>query len=141
MGAAMAGHILDGNYEPTTAVHRSPAPDWLIDKNLKVCLSPMGGVACTDIVFTMVPITPQVEQVLFGEVGTVLGIGEGKLVIDMSSKLPDVAKRFASRFAELGCDYVDAPVSGGEVSARNATLNIMCGGTEQAFARASPLFG
>ena len=77
---------------------------------------------------------------MFGEGGTVLGIGGGKLVIDMSSNLPNAAKRFASGFAELGCDYVDAPVSGGEVGARNATLYIMCGGTEQAFARARQLF-
>ena len=77
---------------------------------------------------------------MFGEGGTVLGIGGGKLVIDMSSILPNAAKRFASGFAELGCDYVDAPVSGGEVGAKSAILYIMCEGTEQAFARARPHF-
>ena len=82
MGAPMAGHLLDGSYELTTGVHRSPAPDWLIDKGLKVCSNPMEIAACSDVVITMVPNTPEVEQVLFGEGGTVLGIGGGKLVID-----------------------------------------------------------
>ena len=61
MGAPMAGHLLDANYELTTAVHRSPAPDWLIDKGLKVCSNPMEIAACSDVVITMVPNTPEVE--------------------------------------------------------------------------------
>jgi 2-hydroxy-3-oxopropionate reductase len=88
----------------------------------------------------MVPDTPQVEEVLFGENGVAAGLSEGKLVIDMSSISPIATKDFARRINDLGCDYLDAPVSGGEVGAKAASLTIMVGGTEAAFARAKPLF-
>jgi len=92
-----------------------------------------------EIVITMLPDTPDVEQVLFGKEGVAEGLRPGKLVIDMSSISPTDTKRFAKRINELGCDYLDAPVSGGEVGAKAATLTIMVGGTEKAFERARPL--
>ena len=93
-----------------------------------------------DVIIVMVPDTPDVEAVLFGPGGVAGGLTSGKLVIDMSSISPVATKDFAARIISLGCDYVDAPVSGGEVGAKAASLTIMCGGTDAAFARAKPLF-
>jgi 2-hydroxy-3-oxopropionate reductase len=93
-----------------------------------------------DVVILMVPDTPDVEAALFGPKGVAEGLSPGKLVIDMSSISPTATKEFAARVNALGCDYLDAPVSGGEVGAKNAALTIMVGGPEAAFARALPLF-
>ncbi len=88
----------------------------------------------------MVPDTPDVEAVLFAEKGIASGLKAGKTVIDMSSISPIATKQFAQRIGVLGCDYLDAPVSGGEVGAKNATLSIMVGGPQAAFDRVKPLF-
>jgi 2-hydroxy-3-oxopropionate reductase len=88
----------------------------------------------------MVPDTPDVANVLFGEDGVAQGLSAGKLFIDMSSISPIETQAFAKRVEALGADYLDAPVSGGEVGARDATLTIMVGGKEAAFERARPLF-
>jgi 2-hydroxy-3-oxopropionate reductase len=88
----------------------------------------------------MLPDTPDVEQVLFGKDGVAEGLTKGKLVIDMSSISPVATKDFARRIEALGCDYLDAPVSGGEVGAKNAALTIMAGGKPEVFERAKPLF-
>ena len=93
-----------------------------------------------EVIILMVPDTPDVERVLFGPHGVAEGLTAGKLVIDMSSISPIATKSFAARINALGCDYVDAPVSGGEVGAKNATLTIMIGGPDAAVARARPLF-
>ncbi len=93
-----------------------------------------------EVVILMVPDTPDVERVLFGSHGVAEGLRPGRLVIDMSSISPIATKSFAARINALGCDYLDAPVSGGEVGAKAATLTIMIGGPEAAFARAKPLF-
>jgi len=107
-----------------------------------------GGVPCPDaaevarraeVVFTMVPATPDVERVLFGPGGLVEGLSPGKAVVDASSVDPAATRSFAERVAALGCDFVDAPVSGGELGARDATLSIMAGATDAAFARVRPL--
>jgi 2-hydroxy-3-oxopropionate reductase len=91
-------------------------------------------------VITMVPDTPDVERVLFGPDGVAEGLSRGSLVIDMSSISPIETKRFAARINDLGCEYLDAPVSGGQVGAQNATLTIMVGGSPASFERARPLF-
>lgn len=140
MGAPMAGHLADGGYEVVTRTHVAPAPEALVAKGLKCLKSPKAVAEAADIIITMVPDTPQVEEVLFGEDGVDSGLSEGKLVIDMSSISPIATKDFAARINEKGCDYLDAPVSGGEVGAKAATLTIMIGGSEQAFAKAKPLF-
>jgi 2-hydroxy-3-oxopropionate reductase len=105
-----------------------------------VVSDPAAVAEASDVVILMVPDTPDVERVMFGPHGLAEGLTEGKLVIDMSSISPIATKGFAARINGLGCDYLDAPVSGGEVGARNATLTIMVGGPEAAFARALPLF-
>jgi len=139
MGAPMARNLIAAGHD----VHlqtRSGVPSDLTDA---------GGVACethrcvaerADIVFLMVPDTPHVEEVLFGETGVASGLGAGKTVVDMSSISPIATKEFAARIEALGCDYVDAPVSGGEVGAKGGTLTIMCGGTEAAFEKVRPCF-
>jgi 2-hydroxy-3-oxopropionate reductase len=93
-----------------------------------------------DIIIVMVPDTPHVEAALFGESGIAQGLTPGKIVIDMSSISPLATKDFAKRINQKGCDYLDAPVSGGEVGAKAASLTIMVGGPQRAFDRAKPLF-
>lgn len=96
--------------------------------------------AAADVVITIVPDTPDVEAVLFGAGGVAEGLSPGKLVIDMSSISPTATKAYAAKIKALGCEYLDAPVSGGEVGAKNAALTIMVGGSQAAFDRARPLF-
>jgi 2-hydroxy-3-oxopropionate reductase len=88
----------------------------------------------------MVPDTPHVESALFGELGVARGLAKGKIVVDMSSISPIETKEFAKRIGQLGCEYLDAPVSGGEVGAKQASLTIMVGGPEAAFEKVKPLF-
>ncbi|TPG53156.1 2-hydroxy-3-oxopropionate reductase [Roseomonas nepalensis] len=102
--------------------------------------SPAEVAAGAEVVILMLPDTPDVEAVLFGEGGVAAALKPGTLVIDMSSISPTATKDFAARVNERGCDYLDAPVSGGEVGARNAALTIMVGGPKAAFDRALPLF-
>lgn len=140
MGRPMAGHLLDAGHAVRTAVHRTKPAKELLDKGLAVLESPKAVAAKSQVVILMVPDTPQVEAVLFGTDGVAAGLAKGKTVIDMSSISPIATKDFASRIGELGCDYLDAPVSGGEIGAKNATLTIMVGGTQTAFDRVRPLF-
>jgi 2-hydroxy-3-oxopropionate reductase len=140
MGAPMAGHLLDAGFSVFTAVNRTQPAAELIAKGLKVTASAREVATATDIIITMLPDTPQVASVLFGENGVFAGLSTGKLVIDMSSISPIETKVFASRINAAGCDYLDAPVSGGEVGAKAASLTIMIGGSETAFARAKPAF-
>jgi len=139
MGAPMAGHLLAAGH--TLYVHtRSQVPAELSAKGAIACADGRSVAQQADIIFTMVPDTPDVEKVLFGERGVAAGLAKGKTVVDMSSISPIATQDFARRIAELGCDYLDAPVSGGEVGAKGATLTIMVGGSESAFERVKPLF-
>ncbi len=140
MGAPMAGHLIDGGHAVCTAVHATPAPGELTGKGLKVVGSNKEVAQASDVIIVMVPDTPHVAQVLFGENGVAEGLSGGKTVIDMSSIAPIETKEFAKRINDLGCDYLDAPVSGGEVGARAASLTIMVGGEKKAFDAATPLF-
>ena len=140
MGAPMAGHLLDAGYAVIASDHRSKPPADLIAKGLKTVTGHAAVAKAADIVITMVPDTPQVADVLFGDNGVAPGLTRGKLVIDMSSISPIETKVFAGKINELGCDYLDAPVSGGEVGAKAASLTIMVGGEEKAFERAKPVF-
>ncbi len=140
MGAPMAGHLIAGGHTVCTSTHHKTAPAELLAKGLAAKPTPKAVAEFSEIVITMLPDTPQVEAVLFGKDGVAAGLARGKLVIDMSSISPIETKGFARRIAELGCDYLDAPVSGGEVGAKAASLTIMVGGSEAAFARAKPVF-
>ena len=114
-------------------------PSSLTEKGVGSCSSGREVAERTDIVIIMVPDTPHVEAALFGKSGVAEGLSRGKTVVDMSSISPLATKEFAKRINALGCDYLDAPVSGGEVGAKNATLSIMVGGPEAAFNRVKPL--
>jgi 2-hydroxy-3-oxopropionate reductase len=139
MGAPMAGHLRAAGHELHVNT-RGKVPQALLDAGVKVCGNGAAVARAADIVFTMVPDTPDVEQVLFGAEGVASGLSKGKAVVDMSSISPIATKEFATRIGELGCDYLDAPVSGGEVGAKAASLTIMVGGSDAAFERVKPLF-
>ena len=139
MGAPMAEHLAHAGHQ-LFVFTRSKVPAAIAGSNATQCTSARGVAERADIVFIMVPDTPDVEAVLFGESGIAAGLSKGKLVVDMSSISPLATKTFAQRINALGCDYLDAPVSGGEVGAKNATLSIMVGGPEAAFERVKPLF-
>jgi 2-hydroxy-3-oxopropionate reductase len=115
-------------------------PDAIATSGATQCINGRGVAERADIVFLMVPDTPDVEQALFADHGVAAGLSKGKTVVDMSSISPLATKTFAQRIQALGCDYLDAPVSGGEVGAKNATLSIMVGGDEATFERVRPLF-
>ena len=139
MGKPMAGHLIAGGH--TLFLHsRSGVPAVLAEAGGHACASPAEVARHADVIITMLPDTADVADVLFSANGAAAGLSAGKLVIDMSSISPVETKKFAARINELGCDYVDAPVSGGELGAKNAALTIMCGGPEAAFDRAKPLF-
>lgn len=139
MGAPMAEHLLDAGH--TLYVNtRSQVPQALLDKGAKACASAADVARQADVIFTMLPDTPDVDKVLFGENGVASGLSAGKTVVDMSSIDPIATKDFAGRINALGCEYLDAPVSGGEVGAKAASLTIMVGGKESAFAAVEPLF-
>ncbi|HLI13510.1 MAG TPA: 2-hydroxy-3-oxopropionate reductase [Alphaproteobacteria bacterium] len=140
MGRPMAGHLQKAGHKLAVVKHKSPLPREIVDGGAMVCASPKEVAERSEIVITMVPDTPDVERVLFGPGGVAEGLSKGKLVIDMSSISPTATQDFAKRIGEKGCDYLDAPVSGGEVGAKNAALTIMVGGPERAFNRARPLF-
>jgi len=138
MGAPMAGHLIAAGHQVFVYTHgTTPAA---IAEKATVCTSGREVAQQADIIFTMVPDTPDVEAALFGQDGVASGLSAGKLVVDMSSISPMDTKVFAQKINALGCDYLDAPVSGGEVGAKAGSLTIMVGGPEQAFERAQPLF-
>jgi len=139
MGAPMCGHLINAGHNMFVTT-RSKVPDLIAQTKAVRCDSAQDVAAKADIIFLMVPDTPDVEKVLFGERGVAAGLSKGKVVVDMSSISPIATKEFAKKINALGCEYLDAPVSGGEVGAKNATLSIMVGGTDAGFARIKPLF-
>ncbi|MBE1276632.1 2-hydroxy-3-oxopropionate reductase [Enterovibrio baiacu] len=141
MGKPMAENLQKSGYQLHLSEVRSPAPTSLIDGGAKRFPSNRLAVEHADFVIIMVPDTPQVKDVLFGDDGIDAMLTAGKTVIDMSSISPIETRRFAERVKALGADYLDAPVSGGEVGAINAALTIMVGGDKATFENALPLFG
>jgi len=139
MGRPMAANLIKGGHKLFLYTLEGVAPE----------LTSAGGAACasakevtqkSEIIITMVPDTPDVEKALFAPGGVAEGLSPGKIVVDMSSISPLETKVFAERINKLGCQYVDAPVSGGEVGAKNASLTIMVGGSEATFEKVKPLF-
>lgn len=140
MGRPMADHLQQAGHPLYLVKHRSPLPEALLANGAVECTDAAAVAREADIIIVMVPDTPDVERVLFGTGGVAEGLSAGKLVIDMSSISPIATRDFASRIKARGCGYLDAPVSGGEVGARNAALTIMVGGDDADFERARPLF-
>ena len=138
MGSPMAGHLRAAGHELFVNT-RSAVPQALQDAGAVACSSPADVAKKADVIFTMVPDTPDVQKVLFGDNGVALGLSKGKTVIDMSSISPIDTKEFAKQIEATGADWLDAPVSGGEVGAKAASLTIMVGGKDEVFARLQPL--
>jgi 2-hydroxy-3-oxopropionate reductase len=139
MGRPMALNLLKGGHELLLHSHGG-VPQELLGEGGTACGSGREVARAAEVIITMVPDTPHVEAVLFGPEGVAHGLSPGKAVVDMSSIAPIATKEFARRVNELGCDYLDAPVSGGEVGAKAGSLTIMVGGPEAAFERVRPLF-
>ncbi|MXW25378.1 MAG: NAD(P)-dependent oxidoreductase, partial [Dehalococcoidia bacterium] len=115
MGRPMAGHLQAAGHELFVVRHVSPLPEELLEGGASECATAAEAASRSEVVITMVPDTPDVEEVLFGAGGVAEGLQPGTTVLDMSSISPIETKQFAERIAEKGCDYLDAPVSGGEV--------------------------
>lgn len=139
MGAPMAGHLVAAGHA-VALYTRSGTPDALVSAGCIAFRSPREVAKAADIVFLMLPDTPDVEAVLFGTDGVADVIGAGKIVVDMSSIAPLATKGFAAAIEAKGGRYLDAPVSGGEVGAKAASLTIMVGGPADAFAAVDPFF-
>jgi 2-hydroxy-3-oxopropionate reductase len=138
MGAPMCGHLIAAGHELFIHTRSAPPPD--IAAKATSCPDATAVAKAAEVIILMLPDTPDVAAVLFGEKGVATGLSKGKVVVDMSSISPMETKAFAKKIEALGCDYVDAPVSGGEVGAKAASLTIMCGGKESVFERVKPLF-
>ncbi|MBX3655152.1 MAG: 2-hydroxy-3-oxopropionate reductase [Ramlibacter sp.] len=140
MGSPMAQHLMHAGH--TLFVNtRSKVPQALADGGATLCTTAQGVAQRADILFLMLPDTPDVDQVLFGANGVAAGLkgSSGKVVVDMSSIDPLATREFARRIQQAGADYLDAPVSGGEVGAKAASLTIMVGGDTAVFERVKPL--
>ncbi len=138
MGRPMAANLMKGGHR--LFLHgRSGVPEELVAAGGVACSSGREVAQRSEVVFSMVPDTPDVEKVLFAPGGVAEGLSPGKTFVDMSSISPIETKTFAARVNALGCEYVDAPVSGGDVGARNATLTIMVGASEAGFRKVKPL--
>jgi 2-hydroxy-3-oxopropionate reductase len=138
MGAPMAGHLRAAGHELFVNT-RSSVPQALLDAGAVACKTPGDVARQADVIFTMVPDTPDVATVLFGEHGVASALTQGKTVVDMSSIAPIETQAFAKKVEATGADWLDAPVSGGEVGAKAASLTIMVGGKDEVFARVQPL--
>ena len=139
MGAPMASHLIQAGHQ-LFVYTLGKMPEAIASSSATQCTSARGVAERADIIIVMVPDTPDVEAALFSEKGIAAGLTAGKVVVDMSSISPISTKTFAQKINALGCDYLDAPVSGGEVGAKNATLSIMVGGPDATFERIKPLF-
>jgi 2-hydroxy-3-oxopropionate reductase len=139
MGAPMCGHLIAAGHTLFMTT-RSQVPAEIAATPATVCKNAREVAERADVVILMLPDTPDVQKVLFGDDGVAAGLSKSKVVIDMSSISPIETKAFAAKIRALGADYVDAPVSGGQVGARAATLSIMVGAAEATFALVKPLF-
>ncbi|NMM06417.1 2-hydroxy-3-oxopropionate reductase [Polaromonas sp.] len=139
MGAPMAGQLIKAGHQ-LFVYTRGKTPETIATSNATPCASGQQVAERADLIILMVPDTPDVEAALFAEHGIAAGLSKGKTVVDMSSISPIATKTFVQKINALGCDYLDAPVSGGEVGAKNATLSIMVGGPEAVFERVKPVF-
>ena len=139
MGTPMASHLIKAGHQ-LFVYTRGKLPTEIAESGATQCLDAKGVAERADLILIMVPDTPDVGEALFGEKGVAKGLKAGKTVVDMSSISPVETKLFAQKIEALGCDYLDAPVSGGDVGAKNAALSIMVGGKSEVFERVKPVF-
>ena len=144
MGRPMALNLLKGGHEVTVWARRAESMQPLLDAGAKGAANPADVARAVDVAISMVADAPDVEQVMLGENGVSSGVvaahKSGLVAVDMSTILPASARDIAARLREKGIEFLDAPVSGGEVGAIAGTLSIMVGGSEAAFAKAKPAF-
>lgn len=146
MGKSMAKHLIQGGHTVFLQT-RSGIPNDLVALGGIACATPMEAAQRAEIIITMLPDTPDVEKVLFGVNGVTAGLQNAgdnpqirRIIIDMSTISPLATREFAARINALGHDYVDAPVSGGDIGAQNAALTIMVGADEAVFNKVKPVF-
>jgi 2-hydroxy-3-oxopropionate reductase len=140
MGAFMAGNLLEAGHELVVHNRTRTKAERLAQRGARVAASPREVAEGSDVIITMLPGPPQVEEVVAGEGGLLEGASEGSLIIDMSTSSPILARELARAARNKAVGMLDAPVSGGDVGARDGTLSIMVGGEEEDFERARPLF-
>jgi 2-hydroxy-3-oxopropionate reductase len=140
MGKPMALNLLKAGYSLVVLSRGMGPQNELVAAGATAGASPEDVACQSDVVITMLPDSPDVEQVVLGRDGVLQGLQSGGLVIDMSTVLPSLARRIADVAQQKGCEALDAPVSGGQIGAENGTLSIMVGGPLAAFERAKPIF-
>jgi 2-hydroxy-3-oxopropionate reductase len=140
MGALMAGNLLEAGHELVVHNRTRTKAERLAQRGARVADSPREVAEGSDVIITMLPGPPQVEEVVAGEDGLLEGAREGSLIIDMSTSSPILAQELARTARNKAVGMLDAPVSGGDIGARDGTLSIMVGGEEDDFERARPLF-
>lgn len=139
MGSSVIKHLIKANYDVTVYTRTKEKAKDLISQGAKWTETPSETVLAADIVFTMVGYPKDVEEVYFGENGIFVGSKEGQILIDMTTSSPELAKRIADKATDKGMSSIDAPVSGGDVGARNGVLSIMCGGDRAVFKSVFPI--
>jgi 3-hydroxyisobutyrate dehydrogenase len=140
MGASMCGHLLDAGYRVTVHSRTKSKAQPLLDRGAQWADSPQAVAGASDVVFTMVGFPADVREAYFGAAGIFHGVKAGATLVDMTTTAPTLSREIAERASALGCSAIDAPVSGGDVGAKNATLSIMIGGDKQAVQTVMPLF-
>jgi 2-hydroxy-3-oxopropionate reductase len=140
MGKPMASNLIAAGHELVVWSRTRADVDEVAGDGATAAASAREVAENADVTILMLPDSPQVREVLDGDDGLLAGVREGTLVVDMSTISPVVTREIATACGERGIGWVDAPVSGGDVGAREATLSIMAGGSEEDFARAKPLF-
>lgn len=138
MGLPMARHILDAGYALTVYNRTRSKADPLVESGAQWADSPRDVALASDIVFSIVGYPSDVEEILLGEHGALKGLRKGGILCDMTTSSPQLAKKIARQAENVGCFSLDAPVTGGDVGAKNATLSIFVGGSEAAYQRAMP---
>lgn len=140
MGMPMCGHLLSAGYAVSVTSRTRSKADALIEQGASWCETPAEVAAQADIVFTTVGRPEEVREVYFGDQGVFAGLQAGAIVVDMGTTPPSLTREIAVRAASLGAHAVDAPVSGGDIGARNASLSVMAGGEEGVVDSIRPLF-
>ena len=138
MGAPMAGHLMDAGYELAVYNHSKSKSGSLLSRGAKWASSPAEAAANSDIVFSIVGYPKDVEEITLGENGCLKTLKKGGIFCDMTTSSPELARRIAARAADLGCCSLDAPVTGGDVGARDASLSIFVGGDAAAYEKILP---
>ncbi len=140
MGAPMAGHLLAAGHALRVSTRTRARAEDLVEQGAQWCATPAAAAEGADVVCTMVGYPADVREVVLGDDGVLGALGDGGLLIDFTTSSPGLAEEIHAAAAERGAEALDAPVSGGDVGARNGTLVVMAGGSEAAFARAQPVF-